>query len=100
MRWSKLKRSLEDLLAEAVKKHLQVHFTRYGRSPSTMMDRAWITWDKEEIHNFSTAGWLRGTRSIATQMYETGERKAPPVWYDFSRDRSKLTNPRSFEYDT
>lgn len=50
MRWSKLKKALEDLLAEAVKEHLQVHFTRYGRSPGTMMDRAWITWDKEEIH--------------------------------------------------
>jgi hypothetical protein len=86
MRWSKLKRSLEDLLADAVKEHLQVHFTRYGRSPNSMMERAWITWDKVEVHNFSTVGWLRGTHSVATQMYEIGERKEPPVWYDFSEE--------------
>src|SRR5258708_39040258 len=89
MRWSKLKRSLEDLLAAAVKEHLQLHFTRYGRSPNSMMERAWITWDKVEVHNFSTVGWLRGTRSVATQMYETGERKEPPVWYDFSEEAVK-----------
>ncbi|MBA2286125.1 MAG: hypothetical protein H0W02_11615 [Ktedonobacteraceae bacterium] len=86
MRWSKLKKSLEDLLAEAVKEHLQMHFTRYGRSLSSVMDRAWITWDKEEIHTFSTVGWLRGTHSVATQMYEAGERKELPVWYDFSEE--------------
>lgn len=82
MRWSKLKKALEELLAEAVKEHLHVHFTRYGRSPSSMMERAWITWDKKEIHNFSTVSWLRAKRSVATQMYEAGEREEPPGWDD------------------
>lgn len=86
MRWSKLQKSLEDLLADSVKEHLQVHFTRYGRSPSSMMDRAWITWNKEEILNFSTVGWLNGTHRVATQMYEAGERKEPPVWYTSSEE--------------
>jgi|SRR5581483_3832602 len=82
MRWSKLKKALEALLAETVKEHLQVHFTRYGRSPDTMMDRAWITWDQEEIHNFSTVSWLRANRSVATQVGEASEQKELPGWYD------------------
>lgn len=82
MRWSKLKKALEELLANAVKEHLDVHFTCYGRSPGTMMDRAWITWDKEEIYHFSTVNWLRTNRSVAAQMYETGEREDLPGWHD------------------
>src|SRR2546423_684116 len=86
MRWSKLKKSLDALLADSVKEHLQVHFTRYGRSPSTWMDRAWITWDGEEIHNFSTILWLRSLTSVGIQMYEKGERKERPIYYDTSED--------------
>ncbi|HEU5377389.1 MAG TPA: hypothetical protein VFV38_18360 [Ktedonobacteraceae bacterium] len=82
MRWSKLKKALEDLLADVVKDHLDVHFTRYGRSPSSMMDRGWVTWDKEEIYNFSTVNWLRTNRSVATLMYEAGEREELPGWRD------------------
>jgi hypothetical protein len=44
MIWSKLKKSLEALLAD-VKKHLQLHLTRYGPGVSSLMNRAWITWD-------------------------------------------------------
>lgn len=82
MRWSKLKKALEALLANAVKEHLDVHFTRYGRSPSSMMDRAWITWDNEEIYQFSTVNWLRTNRIVATQMHEVGEREELPGWHD------------------
>jgi len=86
MIWSKLKRSLEDLLADAVKEHLQLHLTRYGPGVSSLMNRAWITWDGEEIHTFSTIGQLQAARGIAAQMYENGERKEPPGFYEPSED--------------
>ena len=86
MIWSKLKRSLETLLADAVKEHLQLHFTRYGPGVTSLMNRAWITWDGEEIHLFSTIGWYNALYSVAIQMYETGERKECPVFFDQSED--------------
>jgi hypothetical protein len=86
MIWSKLKRALEALLADAVKEHLQLHLTRYGPGVSSLMNRAWITWDGEEIYTFSTMKWLQAARSVATQMYEAGERKERPVFYDRSED--------------
>ncbi len=86
MIWSKLKRSLEALLADAVKEHLQLHLTRYGPGVSSLMNRAWITWDGEEIHTFSTIGQLQAARGIAAQMYENGERKEPTGFYEPSED--------------
>ncbi len=93
MIWSKLKRSLEALLADAVKEHLQLHLTRYGPGVSSLMNRAWITWDGEEIHTFSTIGQLQAARGIAAQMYENGERKEPPGFYEPSEDLVERLEP-------
>src|SRR2546421_4761992 len=86
MIWSKLQRSLEALLADSVKEHLQLHLTRYGPGVSSMMNRVWITWDGEEVNTFSTIGWLKALHTVATQMYENGERKERPVFFDPSED--------------
>ena len=86
MIWSKLKKSLEALLADAVKKHLQLHLTRYGPGVSSLMNRAWITWDGEEINTFSTIRWFKALHTVATQMYENGERKERPGFFDQSED--------------
>src|SRR5258708_19871434 len=86
MIWSKLKKSLEALLADSVKKHLQLHLTRYGPGVSSLMNRAWITWDGEEINTFSTIRWFKALHTLATQMYENGERKERPGFFDQSQD--------------
>jgi hypothetical protein len=67
MIWSKLKKSVEALLADAIKSHLQIYLTRYGQGVSYSMNRAWITWDEEEICTFSTIKWLRERNALAAQ---------------------------------
>jgi hypothetical protein len=73
--WSKLKRTVEALLADSVKQHLQLHLTRYGPGQSYMMNRAWITWDGEEISTFSTIQWLRARNALADQISAGSERQ-------------------------
>jgi hypothetical protein len=65
MKWSKLKKLAENLLADSVKDHLQFHVTTYGPGVSYIMTRAWVTWDKSEIISMSTIEWL-----MKLQMFE------------------------------
>jgi hypothetical protein len=54
MKWSKLKKLAEELLAETLKKRVAYNLTRYGPGESYIMNRGWITFDKEEIMTCST----------------------------------------------
>ena len=53
MKWSKLKKTIEDNFAESVKNRVNIFTTRYTTG-SHFMVRGWITIDKTEIANFST----------------------------------------------
>ncbi|HMS65265.1 MAG TPA: hypothetical protein PKD83_08445 [Ignavibacteria bacterium] len=53
MKWSKLKKTIEDKFAESVKGRVCLFVTRYTTG-SYFMVRGWITIDKVEIANFST----------------------------------------------
>lgn len=53
MKWSKLKKTIEDNFAESLSRRVRIYVTRYT-SGSYFMVRGWITIDKEEIANFST----------------------------------------------
>ena len=79
MIWSKLKKTVEVLMAEAVKEHLHIHLTRYGSGDTYSMTRAWITWDGEEINTFSTIQWLNLRRSLAFQISGTSDPDLPYV---------------------
>ncbi len=57
MKWSKLKKLTETLLADSLKKRIQYHVTQYAGDSYTMA-RGWITLDDNEIANFSTVEWL------------------------------------------
>lgn len=70
MQWSKLKKSIEGFLADSLKSHVQFHVTRYGPGQSDIMTRAWVTWDKQEVANFSTAKWMRECYGLAHQIQE------------------------------
>lgn len=70
MKWSKSKKALEDLLANAVKERVQFHMTRYGRGVSYTMARAWVTWDKKELVNMSNAEWLIESYALEQQIRE------------------------------
>jgi len=53
MKWSKLKKTIEDKFADCVSGRVSLYATRYT-SGSYFMIRGWITADKIEIANFST----------------------------------------------
>ena len=75
MIWSKLKKTVENLLADSVREHVQVHLTCYASS-TYFMTRAWITWDKEEIAKFSTIKYLNEYGRIASLLSEESENDA------------------------
>ena len=54
MKWSKCKKQLEDRLAPALNGRVKYHLAMY-RKLNEEYGRAWISFDKEEIHNFSEA---------------------------------------------
>lgn len=53
MKWSQLKKRVEDNLAESVKGKVEFFTTAY-RKPNSSTGRGWITLDGQEIVNFST----------------------------------------------
>jgi hypothetical protein len=64
MIWSKTKKSIEGLLADALKNRVRFNITRYGPGVSEIQNRAWITFDGNEIFSCSTSGWIRENRKI------------------------------------
>lgn len=78
MKWSRLKKSIEEKFADPLKGRVNIYATRYT-SGSHYMVRGWITLDGEEIANFSTPdnnnkyGW--NTPAI-NERIPAGERTA------------------------
>jgi hypothetical protein len=68
MKWSKLKKLAEALLADSLSGRIQYHITQYGRGDSYIMARAWITLDGQEIANFSSVEWLMQSSAVAGQI--------------------------------
>jgi len=58
MRWSKTKKLVESLLADKLQNRLEIHITNYNVSVGEQR-RVWITFDKKEIFNASTANFLK-----------------------------------------
>jgi hypothetical protein len=67
MKWSKLKKTIEDKFADCVKDRVNIFTTRYTVA-SYFMVRGWVTVDKVEIANFSTP-----------DNYNKFEWDAPPI---------------------
>lgn len=76
MIWSKLQKKVESLMADLVKERLQVHLTRYGSGDTFIMNRAWVTWDGQEISTFSTIKWMNERKILTAQMSGDGELRA------------------------
>jgi len=86
MIWSKLKRSVEGLMASSVKEHLQLYYTHYGPGDSYHMVRAWITWDGEQIDMFSNIQWWNTVRSLAAEISGDGEPREHYEYFDQAKD--------------
>lgn len=91
MKWSKLRKLVEDTFAESVRGRVQIHSTRYRCS----CGRGWITIDGEELVDLSTI--LSGTiyRSIYHEATRTDCARHPAV-PDEARKPGNLVEPGEF----
>jgi hypothetical protein len=66
------------LLADSFQKRVKYHITRYGPGESFIQNRAWITFDKfdkKEIMNCSTIGWIRENYKLTGELkWDTDEK--------------------------
>lgn len=68
MRWFKTKKVFENLLADKLKNRLEIHMTNYNVSTGEQR-RVWITFDKEEIFNASTAHFLNEHDTLWNEIH-------------------------------
>ncbi len=64
MVWTKLKKIVEALMADSLQGRIEYHLARYGKGVSYFMSRGWITFDKDEIANFSTIKRVRESYTL------------------------------------
>ncbi|MGN7480737.1 SF0329 family protein [Priestia megaterium] len=57
MKWTKVKKNMENLFCDKLKYRLSIHLTKYNVSLGEQA-RIWITLDKKEIFNASSAEYL------------------------------------------
>jgi hypothetical protein len=65
MKWSKLKKTAEGFLADSLKKRIKYHVTRYT---GFTMSRGWMTFDGQEIANFSNVEHMMQHWDVAEQI--------------------------------
>ena len=68
MRWSQLQKQISERFAESLRSRIQIHSTQYGPGESSSQDRAWVTWDKQEIASFAGSRWWRQYETVAQQL--------------------------------
>lgn len=69
-KWSKLKKSMEERLAESLQGRVQYHVTHYGKGDSYTKSRGWITLDGRELLNAATSEALIEFYRIAHEVRE------------------------------
>lgn len=71
MKWSKLKKKLEERVSDSLRRRIAFHMTNYrsnlGHEPET---RLWITVDGEEVFQVSKLKWLTNWCRISTEIRE------------------------------
>ena len=69
MRWSKTKKLLESLLTDKLHNRLEINMTNYNVSIGEQR-RVWITFDKKEIFNASTANFLNEHDALWNEIHD------------------------------
>lgn len=83
MKWSKLKKLSEELLATSLKGRVKYHLTRYGPGISQHMTRGWVTFNGREILACSTithvlesyrmtGNWYSDDKSALDELHRQG----------------------------
>ncbi len=69
MKWSKVKKLAESLLAESLRNRVRYHVTNYGAGLDTQdTSRGWLTLDGKELVNFSNAEYQFSRGSLLQQI--------------------------------
>lgn len=98
MRWSKLRKELKDRLADNLKGRLDYHLTTYKNSTG-FLGRAWITYDGEEIINFSNMDTLNRFQTYSNAAAETTYISHDPI-ESSQRSKDKIMEIGEFsKYD-
>lgn len=78
MKWSKLRKELQERLAENLKGRMDYHLTTYKNSTG-YLGRAWITWDGKEILNFSNQDTWNSYQSYSNKSAQTNYTSHEPI---------------------
>ncbi len=68
MKWSKVKKAAESLLADSLRNRVSYHVTKYGPGDSATMTRGWITYNGKELKDFSEVEWLMASGELVRQI--------------------------------
>ena len=76
MRWSKLKSSLDDLRAPALRGRVALNQARY-RYTREEVGRIWITVDGREVASFDTSTYVRRRAELGDDLFEIRRTETP-----------------------
>ncbi|OIJ17107.1 hypothetical protein BKP37_00795 [Anaerobacillus alkalilacustris] len=81
MRWTKTKKSIENLICEKLKKRLKINATKYNTSLGEQR-RIWITLDNKEIFNASSAHFLHAHDKLWEEIRNKTSNPFPDCLYE------------------
>lgn len=81
MKWTKVKRNIESLICDKLKHRLSIHLTQYNVSLGEQK-RIWITLDKKEVFNASSANYLMEHDKLWTEIKKETDKPFPYCLYE------------------
>ena len=81
MKWTKVKRNIESLICDKLKHRLSIRLTQYNVS-LWEKKRIWITLDKKEIFNASSANYLMEHDKLWAEIKKETDKPFPDCLYE------------------
>jgi hypothetical protein len=103
MRWSKLKSTLDELLAPELRGRVALHQARY-RYTREEVGRVWVTVDGREVASFDTSTYIRRRAELSADLFKARRDEVPDEAPDHAAyveadDRARDMLRRTGEYD-
>lgn len=81
MKWTKVKRNIEDLICDKLKDRLSIHLTHYNVNFGEQK-RIWVTLDKKEIFNASSAHYVMEHDKLWIEIKRKTDKPFPDCLYE------------------
>ncbi|WP_338789742.1 hypothetical protein V8Z81_30535 (plasmid) [Priestia megaterium] len=81
MKWTKVKKNIENLICDKLKHRLSIHLTNYTTSLGEQK-RIWITLDKKEVFNASSAKYLMEHDKLWEEVKKETSKPFPDCLYE------------------